>query len=112
MFSVEKPGYQPHSNSFMTVQETHNYICNFAEHYDLLKYVRFHSKISSITRGDSCWLVNDEEFDVVVVAAGIEHFPNPLPMQVSNIFLKKTFKIQILDNKKFLFCQFCYQGGC
>eukprot|EP00398_MALV-I-01_sp_L67-1_P000756 gene756-306_t len=95
---ADNPGYEPHSKSFMSVQEVHNYICNFAEQYDLLKYVKFNSTIDSIARGDDCWFVNDQKFDVVIVAAGIEHFPNPLPMEVDSNFPGPVFHSSNFDH--------------
>lgn len=97
--------------NFMTHKKFWEYLQEFAEHFDLLKYIRFRTTVCSITKHPDFnetgqWeVITDTEgkqeraiFDAVMVCTG--HFPNPhLPLECFPGIDK--FKGQVLHSQDY-----------
>ena len=65
-------------SNFLSLNEAHDYLCNFAQKNDLLSRVKFNSLVSSIYKKDNSWVVEYEKegklhielFDNIIIATG------------------------------------------
>lgn len=65
-------------SSFLSLNEVHDYLCNFAQKNDIFSRVRFNSLVSSIYKKNNSWVVEYEKegnlhielFDNIIIATG------------------------------------------
>jgi cation diffusion facilitator CzcD-associated flavoprotein CzcO len=103
-----------HLPMFPTNQQMHAYLLQYAEHFDLHKYVRLNSRVDMVQRAeDGNWLVRStalgasskvERFSHVIVASGRFNKPHMPPLTGLETFtgaggLSHTFDYQ--DNAPF-----------
>lgn len=87
--------FEPGVPIYPSHRDMHRYLVRYAEHFDLVRHIRFRSEVTAVVRGPhGGWLVTAldgpaEEFDRVIVCSG--HLSDPLePADVVSQFTGRS----------------------